>query len=80
MTINTIIRTAWSILLSKYNRTEDVVFGAVVSGRPPEIVDIEKMIGLFINTIPVRTVIHSEGTTINSILMQVQARALTSDP
>ncbi|WP_431523338.1 condensation domain-containing protein [Paenibacillus amylolyticus] len=42
------------MLLQKYNQSEDVVFGAVVSGRPAEVPGIERMIGLFINTMPVR--------------------------
>ena len=54
VTSNTIFQTAWSILLSKYNNTDDVVFGSVVSGRPSDIEGVESMVGLFINTIPVR--------------------------
>ncbi len=54
ISLNIIIQTIWGILLQRYNNTNDVVFGAVVSGRPPEVVGIESMVGLFINTIPVR--------------------------
>ncbi|MDQ0045975.1 amino acid adenylation domain-containing protein/non-ribosomal peptide synthase protein (TIGR01720 family) [Paenibacillus polymyxa] len=54
VTVNTLIQTAWGVLLQKYNNSEDVVFGSVVSGRPTEIPGIENMMGLFINTIPVR--------------------------
>lgn len=54
VTINTVIQTLWGVILSKYNFTDDVVFGRVVSGRPPEIIGIESMVGLFINTIPLR--------------------------
>ncbi|WP_143328987.1 condensation domain-containing protein, partial [Clostridium puniceum] len=54
ITINAVIQTAWGILLQKYNNTDDVVFGSVISGRPSEVKDIEKMVGLFINTVPVR--------------------------
>jgi len=49
----------WGVLLQRYNNTDDVVFGAIVSGRPPEIEDIEQMVGLFINTIPVRIISES---------------------
>ncbi|MCZ2528288.1 condensation domain-containing protein, partial [Streptomyces sp. HB2AG] len=38
----------------------DVVFGATVSGRPPEIAGIESMVGLFINTLPVRVRLRPE--------------------
>ncbi len=54
VTLNTVFQALWGILYMRYNNTDDVVFGSVVSGRPPEIPDIEKMVGLFINTIPVR--------------------------
>lgn len=53
-TVSTLFQTMWGILLQKYNNLDDVVFGTVVSGRPPEVPSIDKMIGLFINTIPVR--------------------------
>ena len=33
---------------------EDVVFGVTVAGRPPEVAGIENMVGLFINTLPLR--------------------------
>ncbi|MCP5107798.1 MAG: amino acid adenylation domain-containing protein, partial [bacterium] len=54
VTVNTVIQASWSILLGVYNGSRDVVFGAVVSGRPAHIDGIETMVGLFINTIPVR--------------------------
>ncbi|WP_103071072.1 non-ribosomal peptide synthetase [Aquimarina sediminis] len=54
VTENTFIQTVWGYLLSKYNNKQDVVFGVVVSGRPSEIQGVEDMVGLFINTVPVR--------------------------
>lgn len=54
VTVNAVFRALWGVLLQNYNNTWDVVFGAVVSGRPPEIRGIEKMVGLFINAVPVR--------------------------
>ena len=54
VTINIIFQTIWGILLQKYNDCHDVVFGAVVSGRSPEIPGIENMVGLFMNTVPIR--------------------------
>jgi amino acid adenylation domain-containing protein/non-ribosomal peptide synthase protein (TIGR01720 family) len=54
VTVSTIFQTLWGLLLQSYNNCDDVVFGAVVSGRPAHIEGIEKMVGLFINTIPVR--------------------------
>jgi amino acid adenylation domain-containing protein len=54
VTMNTLFQAVWGILLQRFNNTDDVVFGAVVSGRPPEIQGVEEMVGLFINTVPVR--------------------------
>ncbi|MCP4152864.1 MAG: non-ribosomal peptide synthetase, partial [bacterium] len=53
-TLNQVMQTIWALLLMQYNNSRDVVFGAVVSGRPAEIAGIEDMVGLFINTVPVR--------------------------
>jgi amino acid adenylation domain-containing protein/non-ribosomal peptide synthase protein (TIGR01720 family) len=53
-TMNTVVRAVWGIVLARLTGRDDVVFGAIVSGRPPEIAGIETMIGLFINTVPVR--------------------------
>jgi amino acid adenylation domain-containing protein/non-ribosomal peptide synthase protein (TIGR01720 family) len=54
LTLNTLIQGAWAILLSRYSGEMDVVFGATVSGRSPDLPGVEEMIGLFINTLPVR--------------------------
>ncbi|XVL96082.1 amino acid adenylation domain-containing protein [Bacillus subtilis] len=54
VTLSTIFHTIWGILLQKYNNNDDAVFGSVISGRPAEIEGIEHMVGLFINTMPVR--------------------------
>ncbi|MCP4221614.1 MAG: hypothetical protein GY765_43720, partial [bacterium] len=59
-TLNLVLQTIWGIQLMKYNNSEDVVFGAVVSGRPAAIEGIEKMVGLFINTVPVRVTATAE--------------------
>ncbi|AFZ33306.1 non-ribosomal peptide synthetase (plasmid) [Gloeocapsa sp. PCC 7428] len=53
-TFNTLLQGALAILLSRYCDTDDIVFGATTSGRPPELSHVESMVGLFINTIPVR--------------------------
>ncbi|WP_088834675.1 non-ribosomal peptide synthetase [Paenibacillus tyrfis] len=77
VTVNTLMQTAWGVLLQKYNRTTDVVFGSVVSGRPAEIPGIETMIGLFINTIPVRIRCEAE-ESFASAMRKVQDQALAS--
>jgi amino acid adenylation domain-containing protein len=54
LTLSTLIHGAWALLLSRYSGTEDVLFGSVVSGRPTELAGAETMIGVFLNTLPVR--------------------------
>ncbi|WP_244125841.1 condensation domain-containing protein, partial [Burkholderia gladioli] len=54
ITMNTLVQGVWAILLGRYSRQDDVVFGATVSGRPAEIEGIDSMVGLFINSLPVR--------------------------
>ncbi|MCJ8269113.1 MAG: condensation domain-containing protein, partial [Psychrosphaera sp.] len=53
-TVNVVMQAAWGYLLSAYSRETSVVFGTTVSGRPADLAGVEQMIGLFINTIPVR--------------------------
>ncbi len=54
VTLAAYLYTAWGLLLGRYCGSEDVLFGTTVSGRTPELSGIEEMIGLFINTIPLR--------------------------
>lgn len=54
ITVNTLMQMAWALVLSRLTDTRDVVFGVTVSGRPPELTGVETMIGLFINTVPLR--------------------------
>ncbi|WP_406275702.1 amino acid adenylation domain-containing protein [Nocardia sp. NBC_00881] len=53
-TVNTIVQAGWAMLLAMLTGRTDVVFGATVSGRPPALAGVEEMVGLFINTLPVR--------------------------
>lgn len=60
ITVSTFITGAWSLLLSRYSGEKDIMFGATVSGRPPSLLGVESMVGLFINTLPVRVQVDSE--------------------
>jgi hypothetical protein len=73
VTLNTIVQGAWALLLSRYSGQHDVVFGTVVSGRPAELVGVEKMVGPFINTLPVRVQVKPEARLIEW-LKQLQAQ------
>jgi amino acid adenylation domain-containing protein len=79
ITLNTILQSAWGILLSRYNNTQDVVFGSVVSGRPSELKGIQEMIGIFINTIPQR-IRYTDQTTFSELLQLTQKSFIEGEP
>ncbi|KAA8879752.1 amino acid adenylation domain-containing protein, partial [Nocardia colli] len=54
VTPNTVLQTAWGILIGRMTGRDDVLFGTTVSGRPADLSGVESMVGLFINTVPVR--------------------------
>ncbi|MCG6495240.1 amino acid adenylation domain-containing protein [Kitasatospora sp. A2-31] len=71
VTVNTVVQAAWALLLGHLTGRNDVVFGATVSGRPAEIPGIESMVGLFINTLPVRVQLDP-AETLGSLLARLQ--------
>nr|AGS49961.1 long-chain-fatty-acid--CoA ligase [uncultured bacterium esnapd26] len=54
VTVSTLLQAVWGMVLAAMTGRDDVVFGSVVSGRSAELPGIETMVGLFINTVPVR--------------------------
>ena len=77
LTLNSVFQGIWSILLRSYNNTDDVVFGTVVSGRQADIDGIEEMVGLFINTIPMRIKAGGNTTFLNYVI-QLQKISIES--
>ncbi|WP_457307184.1 condensation domain-containing protein, partial [Polaromonas sp. P5_E6] len=71
LTLNTLVQGAWGLVLGHLTGRPDIVFGATVSGRPPEIPGIESMVGLFINTVPVR-LRTAPGETLAALLTRLQ--------
>lgn len=71
ITPSTFMQVAWGILLGKYNNTSDVVFGVTVSGRPADMEGMEDLLGLFINTLPIR-IRWDEHTSINELFSGVR--------
>jgi amino acid adenylation domain-containing protein len=67
VTLNTVLQLAWGTLLSRLTGSTDVVFGAAVSGRPPELPGVEQMIGLFINTLPIRVRVRPADTVAEAL-------------
>ncbi len=53
VTLNTLVQGAWLLLLSRYSGQRCVSFGATVAGRPASLEASERILGLFINTLPV---------------------------
>ncbi|MGX4200130.1 amino acid adenylation domain-containing protein [Bacillus sp. JK74] len=76
-TLNTVIELAWGMLLQSYNLSSDVVFGKVVSGRDSIVKNVEEVIGLFINTIPVR-VCNEPTDLVREVLSKLQNQAIDS--
>ncbi|WP_229910005.1 amino acid adenylation domain-containing protein [Streptomyces flavofungini] len=62
VTLSTVVQAAWAVLLGRLTGRRDVVFGTTVSGRPPAVPDIDTMVGLFINTLPVRVTCSPQDT------------------
>ena len=77
ITLSTLLQGAWALLLSRYNDQADVLFGATVSGRPAELPGVERMVGLFINTIPVRVQVD-EQEKVGAWLQAHQRRAFAA--
>lgn len=68
ITLSDIFTAVWGILLQIMLKSNDIVFGTVVSGRTAEIRGIERMVGLIMNTIPVRFC-TDKGSSVREILM-----------
>ncbi|WP_394751321.1 type I polyketide synthase [Spongiimicrobium salis] len=75
LTENTFVQTIWGVLLAKYNNATDAVYGSVVSGRPGTLDGVEHMVGLFINTVPVR-VTFENNDSFKEVLHKVHAASL----
>jgi amino acid adenylation domain-containing protein len=72
VTLNTVVQAAWALLVAMLTGRDDVVFGAVVAGRPPDLPGVESMVGLLMNTVPVRIRLDP-AQTIGDLLTQIQA-------
>ena len=79
VTLNTILKCIWGVVLALYNSRDDVVFGTVVSGRPPKVPGIENLVGMFINTIPVR-IRFNANTRFSDLMKQSQNESWDLEP
>jgi len=60
ITVNTVMQGIWALLLHRYTGREDIVYGVTVSGRPEEMAGVERRVGMYINTLPLRSVMDEE--------------------
>ncbi len=81
VSLNTLVQGAWAILLSRYSGDEDVLFGATRACRRSALdgVGTEAMLGLFINTLPVR-VVCAPGMRVSQWLQESRAQSLAVRP
>ncbi|KDF01164.1 hypothetical protein Y900_020040 [Mycolicibacterium aromaticivorans JS19b1 = JCM 16368] len=70
-TISTVLQAAWAQLLIAMTGRRDVAFGVVVAGRPAEVAGADAMVGLLINTVPLRVTVSPE-STVADLLDQLQ--------
>ncbi|KAG6250801.1 Glycopeptide NRPS [Claviceps purpurea] len=79
ITPSTIVRTAWALLQAMYTSSDDVIFGATVTGRHAAIPGIESIVGPTIATVPVRVTIDWR-KNVGELLHEVQQRSLDVTP
>ena len=79
MTLNTVLVAAWSILLARYCDSRDVVFGTTVSGRTGDFDGIDRVVGLLINTLPLRVRLDAR-LTVADLLHRVQEQQVGQQP
>jgi len=74
VTLNSLFQAAWSLVLSRYAASDDVVFGVVSSGRPDGVQGVERMVGLLVTTTPMRVQID-ERDRVRTFLERIQTDA-----
>jgi mycobactin peptide synthetase MbtF len=74
VTLNAVVQLAWATVLSAFTDRTDVTFGVTVSGRPEQLFGVEAMVGLFINTVPLRVQLNP-GETAGAQCISLQRQA-----
>jgi len=75
VTVGLVLQAAWGLLLARYTGLDDVLFGLTVSGRSPDLAGIDRMVGMLINTLPIRIQIPDD-TTVRSWLKTLAIQGL----
>ncbi|MGP3966626.1 amino acid adenylation domain-containing protein [Streptomyces sp. 6N223] len=76
LTQGTLLTAAWGLALGAATGRTDVVFGTTVAGRPSEVPEVERIIGMFLNTVPTRVTCDDPAETVASLLRRVQDERL----
>ena len=79
VTLNTFVQGAWALLLHRYSREDDVIFGVTRACRRETLEGAEGMVGLFINTLPMRVAVSPE-LSLPDFLRAVRAQWLEMRP
>ncbi|MBM0274429.1 condensation domain-containing protein [Micromonospora tarensis] len=75
LTLNTVVQGAWGLLLCGLTGRRDVVFGETVNGRPTDVPGVDRMVGLFVNTLPVRVRVEPADTLLD-VLVRLREQQL----
>ena len=77
-TMSALVQAAWALLLRAYSGEDDVVFGVTIAGRPRSLPGADRMVGLFINTLPAR-VRARPSVRLPSLLADLMAQQIERD-
>lgn len=80
ITMSTVLRGTWSLLLSRYTGSSDIIFGATLSGRNAPVPGIETIVGPTFTTVPVRVSLEEEHMSIKQFLEQIQDEGIKMIP
>ncbi|MCP3979051.1 MAG: amino acid adenylation domain-containing protein [bacterium] len=78
-TMNVLVLSAWTLVLRERVDHDDIVVGVVVSLRPPEIPDVDQLVGLCMNTVPIRVDV-SDDRSFGDVTAQVAEQILDAYP
>lgn len=77
ITLNTLLQGVWAFILHSYTGKAGVTYGVVISGRPEELSELEKRVGMYINTLPLYTEVNHD-ITITEWLSTIQNGQISS--
>ena len=76
ITLNALFQAAWAMVLSHHSGQQDMVFGMTTSGRPPELDQAQRIVGIFINTLAVRLTLKADAT-LQDLLVQAHQQGVS---